>query len=108
MPSAEKEPSRERETAPHREPRGVPETMTAAAIDRFGRPDVLTPHTLPVAKVGQTGPREYERLAHALLDAQLRAAISAEFPLERAADAHRCLEQGYVLGRIGLLIATGR
>jgi zinc-binding alcohol dehydrogenase family protein len=34
--------------------------------------------------------------------------ISAEFPLERAADAHRRLEQGHVLGRIGLLIAAGR
>lgn len=54
------------------------------------------------------GPREYERLAHAFLDAHLRAVISAEFPLERAADAHRRLEQGHVLGRIGLLIATGR
>jgi NADPH:quinone reductase-like Zn-dependent oxidoreductase len=30
----------------------VPETMRAAAIDRFGGPDVLSLHTLPVPKVG--------------------------------------------------------
>src|ERR1700751_4953986 len=30
----------------------VPRTMRAAAIDRFGPPAVLTPHTLPVPKVG--------------------------------------------------------
>ena len=54
------------------------------------------------------GPREYERLAHAHLDAHLRPVISAEFPLERAADAHRRLEQGHVVGRVGLRIARGR
>src|ERR1700730_15763465 len=31
-----------------RQPWRVPEVMQAAAIDRFGEPDVLTPHTLPV------------------------------------------------------------
>jgi hypothetical protein len=30
--------------------------------------------------------------------------IAATHPLERAADAHRALEQGHVLGRIGLRI----
>ena len=30
----------------------IPGTMRAAAIDRFGPPAVLTPHTLPVPKVG--------------------------------------------------------
>jgi NADPH2:quinone reductase len=30
----------------------IPVTMRAAAIDRFGPPAVLTPHTLPVPKVG--------------------------------------------------------
>jgi NADPH:quinone reductase len=30
----------------------IPETMRAAAIDRFGGPDVLSLHTLPVPKVG--------------------------------------------------------
>src|SRR4030088_758948 len=29
----------------------VPDTMRAAAIDRFGGPEVLTLHTLPVPKV---------------------------------------------------------
>ena len=32
--------------------RTVPETMRAMAIDRFGGPDVLTMHTLPVPEVG--------------------------------------------------------
>ena len=32
--------------------RTVPETMRAIAIDRFGGPDVLTMHTLPVPEVG--------------------------------------------------------
>jgi NADPH:quinone reductase len=31
--------------------RGLPETMRAAAIDRFGGPEVLTLHTLPVPEV---------------------------------------------------------
>ena len=31
----------------------IPGTMRAAAIDRFGPPAVLTPHTLPVPKVGR-------------------------------------------------------
>lgn len=40
-----------RSTAPT-EASKVPQTMHAAAIDRFGGPDVLTLHTLPVPKVG--------------------------------------------------------
>jgi hypothetical protein len=42
-----KEKQTGRETATHE----TPETMHAAAIDRFGPPDVLTLHTLPVPPV---------------------------------------------------------
>jgi NADPH2:quinone reductase len=31
---------------------GTPKTMRAAAIDRFGGPEVLTIHTLPVREIG--------------------------------------------------------
>src|SRR5260370_35269499 len=34
--------------APRHHTMHVPRTMFAAAIDRFGGPDVLTPHALPV------------------------------------------------------------
>jgi NADPH:quinone reductase-like Zn-dependent oxidoreductase len=50
------------------------------------------------------GPRELARLSDAFVAARLRVPVAAEFPLERAADAHRRLEQGHVLGRIGLRI----
>jgi NADPH:quinone reductase-like Zn-dependent oxidoreductase len=52
----------------------------------------------------EPGPRELARLAQCFVEAGLRAPIAAEYPLERAADAHRRLEQGHVLGRIGLRI----
>lgn len=50
------------------------------------------------------GPRELAHLSDAFVAARLRVPIAAEFPLERAAEAHRRLEQGHVLGRIGLRI----
>jgi NADPH:quinone reductase-like Zn-dependent oxidoreductase len=91
MPITQNEPSRERETAPHRYPRAVPETMTAAAIDRFGPPDVLTPHTLPVAKVGQTEiVISLQAAGVGIWDAKIRdgtwAPASVEFPLVLGTD----------------------
>ncbi len=50
------------------------------------------------------GRRELDRLARAFTDAKLRVTLAAELPLDRAADAHRRLERGHVLGRIALQI----
>jgi NADPH2:quinone reductase len=50
------------------------------------------------------GPREFTKLAQAVVDAHLRVPIPAAFPLERASDAHQRVEQGHVLGRVGLRI----
>jgi NADPH:quinone reductase-like Zn-dependent oxidoreductase len=36
----------------NRTPNGIPSTMRAAAIDKFGPPSVLTSHSLPVPKTG--------------------------------------------------------
>src|SRR5712692_4674230 len=44
------------------DPRGIPRSMEAAAIDRFGPPPVLTPHRLPVPT---PGPREVLIALHA-------------------------------------------
>jgi NADPH:quinone reductase-like Zn-dependent oxidoreductase len=51
------------------------------------------------------GPREFDRLAKAFVEAHLHIPIAAEYTLAHAADAHRRLERGHVLGRIGLHIA---
>ena len=44
--------TRDRRSTRSTEASKIPETMRAAAIDRFGGPDVLSLHTLPVPKVG--------------------------------------------------------
>lgn len=65
----------------------IPGTMRAAAIDRFGPPAVLTPHTLPVPKVG---PRDILIEVHAagvgvwdasIRDGSWRPAGRPKFPL---------------------------
>jgi NADPH:quinone reductase len=69
----------------------IPATMRAAAIDKFGPPEVLTIHTLPVPK---TGPKEVLIAVHAagvgIWDAELRKGAYAEgkerFPLVLGAD----------------------
>jgi NADPH:quinone reductase-like Zn-dependent oxidoreductase len=48
------------------------------------------------------GPREFARLAKAIAESRLRVPIAAQFPLEKAAQAHALLEKGHVLGRIVL------
>jgi hypothetical protein len=45
-------PTSAQTTAPRRSL--IPATMKAAAVDRFGPPDVLSLHTLPVPKAGPT------------------------------------------------------
>jgi enoyl reductase len=54
--------------------------------------------------VGGTG--ELERLNKAAEAAKLRVPVAAEYPLADAAQAHRRLEAGHLLGKI-VLIATG-
>lgn len=70
---------------------GIPATMKAAAIDRFGPPSVLTLHTLPVP---EPGPREVLIEMHAagvgVWDAELRKGAYAtgreRFPLVPGVD----------------------
>jgi NADPH:quinone reductase-like Zn-dependent oxidoreductase len=50
------------------------------------------------------GVREFERLNQAIKKAKLQVPIAAEFPLEEAAEAHRRIERGHVLGKIVLRI----
>jgi NADPH2:quinone reductase len=69
----------------------VPSTMKAAAIDKFGPPDVLTVHTLPIPKVG---PKEVLIAVRAAgvagWDAKMRTGEYAEgkekFPLVLGSD----------------------
>jgi NADPH:quinone reductase-like Zn-dependent oxidoreductase len=51
-----------------------------------------------------TGVREFERLRRAVEGAKLVVPIAASYPLARAADAHRRLERGHVLGKVTLRI----
>ena len=44
--------SRMRSRAANARPTRVPQTMRAAALDRFGGPEVLTLHLLPVPAIG--------------------------------------------------------
>jgi NADPH:quinone reductase-like Zn-dependent oxidoreductase len=66
------------------------------------------PKKLPGMKIisydAQAGIREFERLNQAIQKAKLQVPIAAEFPLEKAADAHRRIEQGHVLGKIVLRV----
>ncbi len=52
----------------------------------------------------ETSSHEIERLEHAAIEARLKVPISAEFPLEQAAKAHKRLQGGHILGRIVLRI----
>lgn len=108
------------------------ERMKAAAIDRFGPPSVLTLHELPVPKPGPrevlialdtagndaaayayrastlvASPREFAKLNHRLSRFRVRVPIAATHPLAKAAQAHRRLDQGQVVGRIVLRITRG-
>jgi len=76
--------------APRRQPT-IPATMKTAAIDRFGPPEVLTPHVLPVPKAG---PHEVLIAVHAagvgIWDAKIRNGTWAtgreRFPLVLGTD----------------------
>ena len=59
-----------------------------------------------VAYDAEAGARELARLGRAVNDVRLKVPIAGTFPLAQASAAHRRLEQGHVLGRIALRIAT--
>ena len=51
-----------------------------------------------------SGSREFERLNEAVEAAKLQVPIAAEYPLAAAADAHKRLEAGHLLGKIVLRV----
>jgi NADPH:quinone reductase-like Zn-dependent oxidoreductase len=57
-----------------------------------------------IAYDAEVGIREFERLNRAIKKANLQVPIAAEFPLEEAAEAHRRIERGHVLGKIILRV----
>jgi NADPH:quinone reductase len=69
-------------------------------------------HPAPAARAGFTvtrydaiaAPAQFTRLNAAIVAAHLKVPIAAEFPLAAAADAHRRLESGHVLGKIVLRV----
>ncbi|MBX3159053.1 MAG: NADP-dependent oxidoreductase [Deltaproteobacteria bacterium] len=77
---------------------------------RVAYPDGVEPPPKPRTEVSVgsfdavPGAHELDRLAKLFLGAHLRIPIAAEYSLTHAADAHRRLERGRVLGRIGLRI----
>jgi len=50
------------------------------------------------------GVPEFERLNEAVKAARLQVPVAAEYPLEKAAEAHRRLEAGHLLGKIALVV----
>lgn len=49
-----------------------------------------------------TGVREFERLNRAVELSKLTVPIAGQFPLDRAADAHKRIAAGHVLGKLVL------
>lgn len=47
-----------------------------------------------------TGIREFERLRRAIVESKLKVPLAGKFKLRDAADAHRMLEKGHVLGKV--------
>jgi NADPH2:quinone reductase len=104
-------------------PRGISAVLALAGGDvleacidqvrdggRVAYPEGIEPPPRPRRKVeviqydGISGTRELARFDRAVVATHLRVPIAAELPLDRAADAHRRLEEGHVLGRIGLRV----
>jgi len=55
---------------------------------------------------GTPGVREFERLGRAIEAMDIKVPIAAGFKLEDAADAHRFIEKGHVLGKVVLRVRT--
>jgi NADPH:quinone reductase len=53
---------------------------------------------------GLPGPGRYKRLDRAIEEAKLEVPIAKEFPLRKAADAHRLVERGHLLGKVVLRV----
>jgi NADPH2:quinone reductase len=53
---------------------------------------------------GVASPREFERLERAVEESRLRVPIASVYPLARAAEAHKKLERGHIVGRLALRI----
>ena len=51
------------------------------------------------------GVLEFERLNRAVMDANIQVPIAATYNLASAAEAHKRLEQGHVLGKIALRVS---
>ncbi|HZR47579.1 MAG TPA: NADP-dependent oxidoreductase, partial [Candidatus Manganitrophaceae bacterium] len=56
----------------------------------------------------QASPRQFANLNRAVTEAKLRVPIASVYPLAQAAEAHRQVEKGHVLGRIALRIRRDR
>jgi NADPH:quinone reductase-like Zn-dependent oxidoreductase len=54
---------------------------------------------------GLPGPDRYKRLDRAIEEAKLEVPIARQFPLSDAADAHRLVEKGHVLGKVVLRVS---
>jgi NADPH:quinone reductase-like Zn-dependent oxidoreductase len=52
----------------------------------------------------KAGTNEFSRLNRAMTDAEIDVPIAKEFPLAKAADAHRRVEKGHLLGRVVLRV----
>lgn len=59
-----------------------------------------------IAYDGLPGRSRYERLARAVEEAKLEIPIAKEFPLRRAAEAHRLIEKGHIVGKIVLRVTA--
>jgi NADPH:quinone reductase-like Zn-dependent oxidoreductase len=57
-----------------------------------------------IAYDGLPGRRQYERLDRAIEEARLEVPIAKSYPLHKAADAHRRVEKGHLLGKIVLRV----
>jgi NADPH:quinone reductase-like Zn-dependent oxidoreductase len=92
---------------------GKPLTQLMDAVRRGGRvayPNGVEPEPRKRRGIriesydGTPGVREFERLGRAIEEAKLKVPIAASFPLEEAAQAHRRLAAGHVLGKIVLRV----
>jgi NADPH:quinone reductase-like Zn-dependent oxidoreductase len=81
--------------------------MRAVLMTAVGGPDVLE-----LAEVPEPGPPAGRERQRAILEqaaphfdaGDLRVQVGATFPLEKAADAHRAVESGQVIGKTVLTI----
>ena len=55
---------------------------------------------------GSPGVREFERLNRAIDAMDIQVPIAAGFKLEEAADAHRFMEKGHILGKVVLRVSS--